>query len=642
MKGGRIMSESLRKTTKPISAHEAAGPVPVTERDKMKAFVEPLLVAGKVTADQVKQAYAKMGGQESAARFKQEIISLTGLQADERWASGVVGVPTVKLRDMGIREEVLDKLTPEQAVKYRAIPFRIEGDELQVAVSDPANVMVVDILVSVVESRISLYHASPEDIDWAIGKYYRFDEAEEAYKELAPEEIPGANDHGAPELIGGDVKVDKNEMPTVPRFVHLMFAEAIHYRASDIHLEPNHAGLTIRYRIDGVLQERMVIEARMMHLIRGIISRLKVMAKLDLAEKRIPQDGRIEVRVPGYRFDLRVSTLPTTYGESIVMRLLDQANAIKPLEQVGFLPASIAAFAKLISQPSGLVLLTGPTGSGKTTTLYAALNRLNTPERKIATLEDPIEYLIPGLNQTQINPETGLTFGAALRSVLRQAPNIILVGEIRDKETAENALRAAQTGHLVFSTLHTNDAPGAVPRLVDIGVTPDVIAGSLNGVVAQRLVRKICANCRMQIPFGAELCEQLVLLGKNPDEFADRPFFAGKGDGCDKCGGTGYRGRLAAHEIMLVYNQPQLKRAIGEFAGGGDASVKRLLKALVTAQPELAKLLRPTAKSKDAGGNSLRRLAIDCGMRSLLDDGWEKVLHGFTTPEEIIRVVGTV
>jgi type IV pilus assembly protein PilB len=352
--------------------------------------------------------------------------------------------------------------------------------------------------------------------------------------------------------------------------------------------------MTIRFRIDGVLQEYPSPPKKWQN---SVLSRLKVLSGMDLAEKRVPQDGRIKLNIPGKKLDVRVSSIPSIYGESIVMRLLDQSSVVRGLEDVGFLPDSIARFKSLIKSPNGVILMTGPTGSGKTTTLYSALATINNVDTKIVTIEDPVEYMLDGINQVQINKDVGLDFALGLRSILRQSPDVIMVGEMRDLETAEIGIRAALTGHLVFSTLHTNDAPSACVRLTDMGVKPFMVASALQAVIAQRLVRRICSACKVETPAKRE---EIELLGMDWSKYADTTLYVGKG--CDRCGHTGSRGRTAIHEIFSM--TPALRQMV----------------------------------IRMESGSKLKKAALASGMRSLRQDGWEKVLLGQTTPLEIARI----
>ncbi|MCA9439491.1 MAG: type II/IV secretion system protein, partial [Candidatus Omnitrophica bacterium] len=390
-----------------------------------------------------------------------------------------------------------------------------------------------------------------------------------------------------------DEDIDAEAAPLV-RLVNLILLKALKMRASDIHFEPYPDEFRIRFRVDGVLHD---IDSPPQKLQTAMITRLKIMAKLDLAEKRVPQDGRIQMRLDGKDIDFRVSSLPAIWGESIVLRILDKTGLLLGLEQVGFMPDNVALFKKLIKRPNGIILMTGPTGSGKTTTLYAALNAINTVDTKIITVEHPVEYIIEGINQVQVDEHIGLSFGLVLRTMLRQAPNVILVGEMRDLETAETGIRAALTGHLVFSTLHTNDAPGATTRLVEMGIKPYLVSSALQAVIAQRLIRKICPDCKeMYYPPPAHIEE----FGMDPEDFRGQPFY--QGIGCHACNFTGYRGRTAIHEIMVMSED---------------------LRALVL---------------KSASAEKVRRKAREDGMRTLREDGWQKILKGDSTMEEVMRV----
>jgi len=381
------------------------------------------------------------------------------------------------------------------------------------------------------------------------------------------------------------------EAPVV-RLVSLLIEEAVNAEASDIHIEPSEENLRVRYRVDGILYD---LEAPPRRLQAAVTSRIKLMAELNIAERRLPQDGRIRMTLNGRRVDIRVSSIPTIHGESIVMRLLDRSSVFLPFDKLGFSPETSVAFDKLINQPNKILLVTGPTGSGKTTTLYAALDKINAPEKKIITIEDPVEYQLKGINQIAVRPKIGLTFAGGLRHIVRQDPDIIMVGEIRDLETAEIAVHAALTGHLVFSTLHTNDAPGAITRLQDMGVEPYLIASVLSGVLAQRLVRRICPHCRvLDVPDPADLVAIGVTSAHGVDLF--------RGAGCDACRKTGYKGRVGIYELFLISEEAR------------------------------SLILRK------ASTGEIRRLAVERGMISLRDDAWAKARAGLTTVEEILRV----
>ncbi len=381
------------------------------------------------------------------------------------------------------------------------------------------------------------------------------------------------------------------EAPVV-RLVNLLIEDAVNAEASDIHIEPSEESLRVRYRIDGILYD---LEAPPRRLQAAVTSRIKLMAELNIAERRLPQDGRIRMTLSGRRVDIRVSSIPTIHGESIVMRLLDRSSVFMPFDKLGFSPETSALFDKLINQPNKILLVTGPTGSGKTTTLYAALDKINAPEKKIITIEDPVEYQLKGINQIAVRPKIGLTFAGGLRHIVRQDPDVIMVGEIRDLETAEIAIHAALTGHLVFSTLHTNDAPGAITRLQDMGVEPYLLASVLSGVLAQRLVRRICQTCRVaDAPDPADLLAIGVTNGHGVELF--------RGEGCDACRKTGYKGRVGIYELFIITEE---------------------IRSLIL---------------RKASTGEIRRMAVESGMVTLREDAWAKARAGFTTVDEILRV----
>jgi type IV pilus assembly protein PilB len=402
---------------------------------------------------------------------------------------------------------------------------------------------------------------------------------------------------GAQGLEAGEGDLDADSAPII-RLVTMIINEAVKMRASDIHIEPMANRVRVRYRIDGVCRERDNIPKRMQG---PVINRFKIMAGIDLAERRLPGDGRIKMNIAGSDVDFRVSTLPSYYGESVVLRILRPESAKLGIQSLGFESDAYAHFQRIIRRPNGVFLVTGPTGSGKTTTLYAAINELNRPDRKIITAEDPVEYNFTGVNQCQVNDQIGLTFASILRSMLRQAPNIILVGEIRDAEVAEVAIQAALTGHLVFSTLHTNDAPSAITRLIDMGVKPFLVASSIQAVMAQRLIRLICEDCKEEYPDPDP--RLLRLLGFRPEDIKGHTFYRGRG--CNSCGGTGYHGRQGIFELMQMD----------------------------TAMRELAFHRAPL--------NEMRKAARASGMRGLLEDGRIKIMAGRTTPEELVQITQT-
>lgn len=505
------------------------------------------------------------------------------------------GAETVQLSGLQIEDDVIATVRRDIAKKYRVIPVFKHENTLTVALADPSDIATVDALNHLLNMDIVVQVASEADIEAALSKYYggRGDSlVDSMIQEITRGEVEIAmptTDIGA----GGDAALTVEGDAPLIKLVNQLIIDAFKMRASDIHLEPLAKRFRLRYRIDGLLHE---VKSPPKRLQPAIIARLKIQSNMSIAEHRIPQDGRIQTNVGGKVIDLRVSCLPTQHGESIVMRILDKEGLRVGLAELGFLSDDQAMIEKLISLPDGILLVTGPTGSGKTTTLYSCLHYINRPDRKIITVEDPVEYILAGINQVQVSETVGLTFAAALRSILRQAPNVIMIGEIRDLETASIAINASLTGHLVFSTLHTNDAPGAVTRLIDIGVKPFLVASSTRALMAQRLVRKICKKC------GAPWTppdNELKALGIDPEKAAGATFRKGKG--CDNCSGTGCRGRMGIFEIFVI-----------------DDEARKLIYDKV-----------PTSV--------LRARAREMGMRTLREDGVRKVLSGLTTPDEVIR-----
>ncbi len=512
-----------------------------------------------------------------------EVARQRGLLVDEgndialaQAVAAEFGMAFVELGALPIAAGILNALPRDFVVTHSAVPFAQADGVLQVAVADPVAVDVLDSLPLVAGQPVQVSLATAADVRQAIARGYGENSS-----------TPWTVTEDGPE----DSAIDANDAPII-RLVHEILADAIRLRASDIHLEPLEQRFRVRYRIDGVLRE---VESPAKRLQLPVISRLKIMANISIAEKRVPQDGRIQLEVQGRALDLRVSSLPTVHGESIVMRVLDAEQLKLGLPELGFLPDDQAVFERQIASPDGIMLVTGPTGSGKTTTLYASLNHLNHADRKIITVEEPVEYQLPGINQVPVNATTGMTFAAALRAMLRQAPNIVMVGEIRDRETAEIAINASLTGHFVFSTLHTNDAPSAVTRLLDIGVKPFLVAASLRSVVAQRLVRRICPQCRASYRPAPR---EIQTLGLTAEQAAGADFC--RGAGCRSCQGTGYRGRLGIYEIFLVHD-----------------GIRAMIYDHVTAA-------------------RLRQQARRDGMRTMREDGIRKVLAGLTTIEEVV------
>ena len=478
-----------------------------------------------------------------------------------------------------ISSEIVKELPGDIAKKYGVVPVVADEDSITVALSDPMGYDAIDSLRYVLHGRDVQAVVSPRsEIQAAMAKLY----ADEA-----PADVQTRDEMG---LDGDDATGD--DAPVV-KLATMLITTAIKMKASDIHIEPMEKEFRVRYRIDGALRK---MDSPPKRLQQAIISRIKIMSKMKISEKRIPQDGRIQITVNGKDLDLRVSSVPTNHGESIVMRILDKSNLSLGLPQLGFLTDDQATFERLIKLPDGVVLVTGPTGSGKTTTLYACLGQINTPDKKLITVEDPVEYQMSGINQVQVNKDVGLDFSAALRSILRQAPNIVMIGEIRDAETADIAMEAALTGHLVFSTLHTNDAPSAVTRLLDIGVKPFLVASALRAAMAQRLVRAICEKCKTQYTPTERDLKMLGSIGKTiPDTMYT-------GAGCDRCGRSGYKGRKGIFEIFKV-----------------DDTIQRLI-------------------FEHAPATILRQRAREMGMRTLREDGMLKVASGMTSLSEVLRV----
>jgi len=491
-----------------------------------------------------------------------------------------LGIPHISLYRYPFDTKIFNLIPKETAKRKLLIPLKKEGDKLFVAMADPMDFFAIDDLRLSTGFQIETAIATKDDILRAINKYYDLDEG---FEELFGEPQAAAQVQ--------EEKITDEDSPVV-KLVNQMLSAAVAMKASDIHIDPQETKVIIRYRIDGVLRTERVLPKHMQSV---LTARIKIMANLDITEHRIPQDGRIKANLDFHPVDLRISTLPTVFGEKIVMRILDLGSSLNDINKLGFNKLNLKRFTDMIEKPTGIVLLTGPTGSGKSSTLYAALNKLNSEEVNIITIEDPVEYQLEGVNQIHVNPNVGMTFAAGLRSILRQDPNIIMVGEIRDKETVEVAIRASLTGHLVLSTLHTNDSIGTITRLLDMGVEPFLVASSLSGIVAQRLVRRVCRDC----------AEEYEPTKREIDIFAKRGMTVEKvkrGRGCSSCNMTGYKGRLAIHEVLVINDE--MKRTIMN-----SESITRL-----------------------------RELAIKNKTIFLIDDGLLKVKQGVTTTEEILRV----
>jgi len=549
---------------------------------------EILVAEGLTTADAVNRALARQ--RTTGELLGEALVALGAVNEDDvaRALAVQQDLPYVWREELPSTVPVLKNVSAKYLRQYRICPITIEGGVLTVASADPLNPVVGDDLRQATGLSVKFVVSSATGILETIDRNYDGANATALQRivEGMDEERTGEGDEDVNHLR--DMAF---EAPVV-RLVNLLVENAITAEASDIHIEPFEDTLRIRYRIDGILYDQ---EAPPRRLQAAVTSRIKIMAEMNIAERRLPQDGRIRVTLHGQRVDIRVSTIPTVHGESIVMRLLQRSSVFHPLEKLGFPTGTLKRFESLIKRPHGIVLVTGPTGSGKTTTLYAALDKINAPGVKIITVEDPVEYQLKGVNQIPVKPKIGLTFANGLRHIVRQDPDVILVGEIRDLETAEIAIQASLTGHLVFSTLHTNDAPGAITRLQDMGVEGYLVASVLEAVLAQRLVRRICPACRVpDTPSKADLDALGIEAGP------DITLFRGKG--CEECRGTGYRGRSGIYELFVL-----------------DEDARSLI-------------------LKRASTRDIRQHAVARGMVTLRMDGWKRACEGVTTVEEILRV----
>jgi general secretion pathway protein E len=532
---------------------------------------------------------------ESREKLGKLLVDLGYISEKDRLAvvSEHLNIPAITGTEYPAVPALENILTLRFMKQCKFVPVRLENNVLTLAMTDPLDDATLDLVRQATGFSVNAVLGAESEIMDVLEKFYG--SAASTFGRII-EGIDEGNIDSLDEIEDIEQLKDLASEAPVIRLVNLIISKAIEARASDIHIEPFEKDLKVRYRIDGILYD---VESPPKKLKAAVISRVKIMAKLNIAERRLPQDGRIKLKVLGKDIDLRVSTLPTMYGESVVMRILDKSNSnLYDLRRLGFPEDSLRDLESLIRRPHGILLVTGPTGSGKTTTLYSALDTINLPDKKIVTIEDPVEYQMNGVNQIQVHPQIGLTFASGLRHIVRQDPDVIMVGEIRDLETAEIAIRSALTGHLVFSTLHTNDAPSAITRLVDMGAEDYLIASSLLGVLAQRLVRVICPQCRVEVFPVPEMLDEIGYRRGNGHE--PHRFFEGRG--CESCANTGFIGRVGIYELMLMSD-------------------------------ELRKL---TVGKADAG--QIRKKALEAGMRSLRDDGWLKVRQGLTTVSEVLRV----
>ena len=545
-------------------------------------YAELLAEAGMVSADELAQARASLSGSDSIIENLLANTALTHEGIAQTLATNA-GIPFVRLSDVNFEPGITEAITEETANRYKVIPVEDDGLALTIALSDPLDFETLDTLPHIVGRELNLVCSTKDDIQDYLQQFYNLSGA------------AGGVDENGMTITTGDAEAgDTGEDAPIIKLVLQMLSEAFRVRASDIHIEPMETSVRIRYRLDGQLVH---VDTHPKKLLPAIIARLKVMSgSMSIAEKRLPQDGRIQLKMGDKEVDLRVSSVPSNHGESIVMRILDKTALLLGLPELGFFSDDQTSFEKLLGLPDGILLVTGPTGSGKTTTLYACLNVINKPDKKIITVEDPVEYELPGINQVMVKADIGMTFAAALRAMLRQAPNIIMIGEIRDAETANIAINASLTGHLVFSTLHTNDAPSAVARLADIGVKPFLIASAVRAILAQRLVRKLCPVCKGP----ADLTDkEMRALSLDASRMEDATIFGPVG--CEKCRGGGYKGRMGMFELFEI-----------------DDEVRQMINTGLTT-------------------TQLRRRARELGMRTLREDGIRKVLAGLTAGSEVVH-----
>jgi len=508
--------------------------------------------------------------------------------------AGVMGLSFLRLKQADIEEEILGKVPPKAVFQYNIIPVAEDAGVLQIATANPLQPGLIDAMRLVTGGRVKLLLSPAPDIESAAKRLYGVG-AETLDRMMQDDD---RIDLDGDTLLKQDLN-DLDQEASVVKFVNQIIWEAHQNRATDIHIEPMEFDLRIRYRIDGVLHQTPV-PATLKRFQSSIISRIKVMANMDIAEKRLPQDGRISLRIQGEEIDVRVSTMPTVYGESVSLRLLLRGSGMINMDQLGLSEEDGKILKRMISRPHGILLCTGPTGSGKSTSLYAWLHTINSVDKRIMSAEDPIEYEMAGVNQVQMKPEIGLTFAHSLRTFLRQDPDVIMVGEIRDRDTAEIAIRAALTGHLVFSTLHTNDSAGSINRLLDMGIEPFLVASSVEGIVAQRLIRRLCPKCRKPVEIDDAKRRFLRLEGFPTGRLETHTIY--EPAGCDACRNSGFKGRTGIYEILIVDDH-----------------------------------IRPLIVSR-AASSDIKREALKHGLRTLRDDGWKKVLDGITTVEEVLRV----
>jgi len=556
----------------------------------LKKIGQILVESGTITEIQLKEA---LENQKDIGGKLGEVLVKMGFIAEDKLQEVIaekIGVPKLSLDDLELDKEVVDVIPPSIAREYTLIAIFKIGNTITLAMEDPLNFVAIDKVKYATKCEIKRVIATKREIENAIDKFYSINQTMEKTVDKIEADTSELNIDGLLQLK--DIENITSDMPIVD-LVNSIIVKAIKQKSSDIHIQPENQFLKVRYRIDGLMQETATLPIK---ALSPIVSRVKVMSNIDLSEKRVPHDGRFRINMNSNEIDFRVSTLPTIYGEKIVMRILDKSNLVLDISEMGFSQKNHERWLDIIKRPEGLILITGPTGSGKTTSLYAALSKINKPEKNIVTVEDPVEYKIGGIAQVQINEKSGLMFKTALRSIVRQNPDILMVGEVRDIDTAEICIRASLTGHLVLSTLHTSDAPVTATRLIDMGLEPYLVSTALTAVLAQRLVRVICSYCKVESNEEDQIATPL------PSRMQNNGITHYVGKGCPRCNHTGYSGRTAIHELMIL--TPNIKRLI-------------------------------TTKADHV---AIRKAALNEGMISLLDDGLEKIKSGVTTLEEVLRV----
>jgi type IV pilus assembly protein PilB len=562
-------------------------------------IIEMLKKSGQISEEELRKA-VEACKKEEKTKLSQVLVQKNLITEKELFSliSLELKIPFLNLARYRVSSEMAQILPEKLARKHKVVPISKIGDTLTLAMVDPSDILATDDIAILTKSKIECVMSTEKDIEDCLDKIYGGEG--ESMDRIAKEMSGGESDF---EIVKGDDETERvmtggGEEAPVVKIVDLLLLEALKKRASDIHIEPFEKNVRVRYRVDGALKEVLAIPKKNQN---AVLTRVKIMSKLDITENRVPQDGRIKIKTRDKEVDFRVSILPVHFGSKVVMRILDKSGLGTGLDSLGFLPESLSAFKSAVLKPFGMILITGPTGSGKSTTLYSILNQLNTPEKNLITIEDPIEYQVKGITQIQAKPEIGLDFASGLRAILRQSPDVVMVGEIRDSETADIAIKASLTGQLVLSTLHTNDAAGAMTRLVDMGVEPFLIASSVILVAAQRLCRRVCPSCREKVDIPKEVFDRLgVVLEKIAPNPKERHFFVGKG--CVKCGHTGYYGRMGLLETLVV-----------------DDSVRDLV-------------------VRRASSHEIKQYAVKKGMTPLREDALKKFCQGLTTLDEVIRI----